>query len=367
MMETWHPLGPVGVISAFNFPVAVWAWNSALAVVCGDPVVWKPSEKTPLTRARLPALLERALRAHRRRAGGLSSVVHRRRRASARRWPTTARVPLSRATGLDAMGRAVGAARRRAVRPLAARARRQQRDDRGAVGRPRSRHARDPVQRRRHGRPALHLAAPADRARVDRRRARRRGSSGAYRSVPIGDPLEAGTLVGPLIDARRVRARCRPRSRRRAREGGEVVAAASACCRRVPTRTTSRPALVRMPAQTADRAARRPSRRSSTCCATPTLDEAIALHNAVPQGLVVVHLHRPTCARPSGSFGGGQRLRHRQRQHRPERRRDRRRLRRREGDRRRPRGRLGRLEAYMRRRPTRSTTRRPAARAGHPL
>src|SRR5687767_1127855 len=49
MMEQWHPLGPVGVISAFNFPVAVWSWNSALAIVCGDSVVWKPSDKTPLT------------------------------------------------------------------------------------------------------------------------------------------------------------------------------------------------------------------------------------------------------------------------------------------------------------------------------
>ncbi len=49
MMEQWHPLGPIGVISAFNFPVAVWAWNAMLAFICGDPVVWKPSEKTPLT------------------------------------------------------------------------------------------------------------------------------------------------------------------------------------------------------------------------------------------------------------------------------------------------------------------------------
>ncbi len=49
MMETWHPLGPVGVISAFNFPVAVWAWNFTIAAVCGDPVIWKPSEKTPIT------------------------------------------------------------------------------------------------------------------------------------------------------------------------------------------------------------------------------------------------------------------------------------------------------------------------------
>ena len=49
MMETWHPMGPCGVISAFNFPVAVWAWNAALALVCGNPVIWKPSDKTPLT------------------------------------------------------------------------------------------------------------------------------------------------------------------------------------------------------------------------------------------------------------------------------------------------------------------------------
>src|SRR5688572_15122629 len=60
MSETWHPLGVVGVISAFNFPVAVWAWNSALAWVCGDSVVWKPSEKTPLTALACQALFERA-------------------------------------------------------------------------------------------------------------------------------------------------------------------------------------------------------------------------------------------------------------------------------------------------------------------
>ncbi|MGD9918845.1 MAG: aldehyde dehydrogenase family protein [Paenirhodobacter sp.] len=61
MMETWHPLGVVGVISAFNFPVAVWAWNTALALVCGDPVIWKPSEKTPLTALAAQAVLARAL------------------------------------------------------------------------------------------------------------------------------------------------------------------------------------------------------------------------------------------------------------------------------------------------------------------
>lgn len=61
MREIWHPLGPVGIISAFNFPVAVWAWNAALALVCGDSIVWKPSEKTPLTALACQALFERTV------------------------------------------------------------------------------------------------------------------------------------------------------------------------------------------------------------------------------------------------------------------------------------------------------------------
>src|ERR1700744_1092507 len=60
MMETWHPLGVTGIISAFNFPVAVWSWNAALALVCGNSIVWKPSEKTPLTALATQALFERA-------------------------------------------------------------------------------------------------------------------------------------------------------------------------------------------------------------------------------------------------------------------------------------------------------------------
>ena len=60
LMETWHPMGPVGVISAFNFPVAVWSWNAALAIVAGDPVIWKPSDRTPLTALACAALFRRA-------------------------------------------------------------------------------------------------------------------------------------------------------------------------------------------------------------------------------------------------------------------------------------------------------------------
>src|SRR5689334_7152957 len=79
MMETWHPLGPVAVVSAFNFPVAVWAWNAALAWVCGNAVVWKPSEKTPLTALASQRLFERAVEKARARGmevpDGLSGVV----------------------------------------------------------------------------------------------------------------------------------------------------------------------------------------------------------------------------------------------------------------------------------------------------
>src|SRR5882757_1430553 len=75
MMECWHPLGICGVISAFNFPVAVWSWNAALAFVCGDPVVWKPSEKTPLTALATQAAVERTMRRFGDAPAGLSELV----------------------------------------------------------------------------------------------------------------------------------------------------------------------------------------------------------------------------------------------------------------------------------------------------
>jgi aldehyde dehydrogenase (NAD+) len=75
MSETWHPLGPVGIISAFNFPVAVWSWNFALAIVCGDSVVWKPSEKTPLSALACQAIFEQACRDAEAVPPGLSSVI----------------------------------------------------------------------------------------------------------------------------------------------------------------------------------------------------------------------------------------------------------------------------------------------------
>ncbi len=109
MMEQWHPLGPVLVISAFNFPVAVWAWNAALALVCGDPVIWKPSEKTPLTAAAVMALAKRALDRFGDAPEGLLQLVQGGRDIG-QQLVEDERIALVSATGSTAMGRLVGPA-----------------------------------------------------------------------------------------------------------------------------------------------------------------------------------------------------------------------------------------------------------------
>jgi aldehyde dehydrogenase (NAD+) len=107
MIEQWHPLGPVLVISAFNFPVAVWAWNAALALVCGNPVIWKPSEKTPLCAAAVTAILDRALERFGEAPDGLVQLVQGKREIG-EAMVDDRRVALVSATGSTAMGRAVG-------------------------------------------------------------------------------------------------------------------------------------------------------------------------------------------------------------------------------------------------------------------
>jgi aldehyde dehydrogenase (NAD+) len=107
MIEQWHPLGPVLVISAFNFPVAVWAWNAALALVCGDSVIWKPSEKTPLTAEAVMALVRRALERFGGAPDGLVQVVQGGRDVG-EALVDDPRMALVSATGSTAMGRAVG-------------------------------------------------------------------------------------------------------------------------------------------------------------------------------------------------------------------------------------------------------------------
>jgi aldehyde dehydrogenase (NAD+) len=107
MIEQWHPLGPVGVITAFNFPVAVWAWNAALALVCGDSVVWKPSEKVPLCAEAVMALAKRALERFGDAPEGLLECVQGG-RGVGEALVADERIALVSATGSTAMGRVVG-------------------------------------------------------------------------------------------------------------------------------------------------------------------------------------------------------------------------------------------------------------------
>ena len=275
MMETWHPMGVVGVISAFNFPVAVWAWNACLAFVCGDPVVWKPSEKTPLTARAVQALFERAAERFGAAPAGLSQVVQGA-RETGEALVDDPRVALLSATGSTAMGRAVA-----------------------------------PRVAARFGRTLLELggnngmvvAPTADLALAERAIAfaavgtvgqrcttlrRLFVQDGIYESlvprlkqvwagVPVGNPLDDGMLVGPLIDEAAIEAMQSALERARA-EGGRVQGG-----ERIDGLYV-RPALVEMPGQT-----------SITLTETfapilyvmryGALDEAIAAHNEAPQGL----------------------------------------------------------------------------------
>ena len=158
MYEQWHPLGVVGIISAFNFPVAVWAWNSFLAAICGNASVWKPSPKTPLTAVAVQHICNRVMRDHKLPAifqlfidGGTELAT---------RFVDDRRVALVSFTGSTAVGRTVAERVARRLGKVAAGARRQQRHHRRRVGGSEARRAADRVRRRRHRGPALHDHAP---------------------------------------------------------------------------------------------------------------------------------------------------------------------------------------------------------------
>ena len=138
LMETWHPLGVVAVISAFNFPAAVWSWNTAVALVCGNAVVWKPSPLTPLTSAACSALLDRAAA-----ECGAPPELHQLVVADAeagRALVDSPDVALVSATGSERMGAQVGPRVAARFGRLPARARRQQRGRGRTVGGSRARH-----------------------------------------------------------------------------------------------------------------------------------------------------------------------------------------------------------------------------------
>ncbi len=282
MTETWHPVGPVGIISAFNFPVAVWSWNAAVALVCGNPIIWKPSEKTPLTAMTCMKILNRAIE----RFGddapdGLAQLVIGGPEVG-EAMVMSKGVPILSATGSTRMGSIVGpkvAARwgrsilelggnnamivapsadlDMAVRAIVF----------SAVG---TAGQRCTSLRRL----IVHSSVAGD--LVERLRA-------AYASLPIGDPRTEGTLIGPLVDAG-ARDRMLAQLDTARAEGGAVYGG-EAVTDGVPTGGAYvSPALVVMPEQT-DTVREETFAPILYVMEYDTLDQAIAMQNDVPQGL----------------------------------------------------------------------------------
>jgi aldehyde dehydrogenase (NAD+) len=281
MMETWHPLGVCGVITAFNFPVAVWSWNAALALVCGNPVVWKPSEKTPLTALAVQALFLKAAKRFGTVPEGLSEVIV----GGAdlgRRLVEDRRVALVSATGSTAMGAKVGplvAARfgrsilelggnnaaivapsadlDLALRAIAFAAM-------GTAGQ------RCTTLRRLFVHRSIHAGL------VERLR-------NVYAGASVGDPREAGTLVGPLIDMAAFAGMEKALFDAR-RLGGTVTGGHRVLERQAPDAVYVTPALVEMPRQ-AGPVLHETFAPILYVMAYDDLAEAIAAQNAVAAGL----------------------------------------------------------------------------------
>ncbi|MEV7976917.1 aldehyde dehydrogenase family protein [Streptomyces sp. NPDC086519] len=281
LAETWHPLGVVGVVSAFNFPAAVWSWNTAVALVCGDTVVWKPSELTPLTSLACHHLLVRAAA-----ESGAPHDVHRLLlgdRAVGERLVDDPRVALVSATGSTRMGREIGprvAARfGRSLLELGG--------NNAAIVAP-SADLDLAVQ-------SIVFAAAGtagQRCTTLRRLIVHRDIADTlterlttvYGRLPVGDPFDDTTLVGPLITTAALDRMHQALTRVQA-EGGKLLAGGN---RRLagaaPAAAYTEPVLVRVDAQS-DVVREETFAPILYVLRYDTLDEAIALHNDVPQGL----------------------------------------------------------------------------------
>ena len=281
MMETWHPLGVVGVISAFNFPVAVWAWNACLAFACGDSVVWKPSEKTPLTGLAVQALFERAVERFGDAPAHLSTVVQGGREIG-EVLVDHPLVLLVSATGSTRMGREVaprvaarfgrtllelGGNNGMIVAPTADLELAERAITFSAVGTAGQRCTtlrRLFVHRDLYDRlvPRLHAV---------------------FAGVSVGNPLDASSLVGPLIDRAAFDGMQAALAQARA-EGGRIAGGERLYSEACPDAFYARPAIVEMPAQTAI-TMRETFAPILYVIAYDDLAAVIAEHNAAPQGL----------------------------------------------------------------------------------
>ncbi|OYQ35612.1 aldehyde dehydrogenase family protein [Niveispirillum lacus] len=281
MVETWQPLGPVAIITAFNFPVAVWAWNAALALVCGDPVIWKPSEKTPLTALATQALFEKALARFGDAPEGLSQLLFGL-RAVGEQIAADPRVPLVSATGSTRMGREVA-----------------------------------PVVAKRFGRSILELGgnnAMIVTPSADLKLAVRAilfaavGTAGqrcttlrrlivhndcydkvvsavktAFAAIQPGDPRHAGTLMGPLIDKAAFDAVTKALEAAKA-QGGTVHGGGRALSDIFPEAWYAYPAIAEMPSQT-EIVKHETFGPILYVLRYSDFEEAVAMQNDVPQGL----------------------------------------------------------------------------------
>ncbi len=277
MFEQWHPLGPIGVITAFNFPVAVWAWNAAIAAVCGDTVVWKPSAETPLTAIAVQNICDKVMAANG--LSGVFSVCVGEADPIGEAMTGDRRLPLVSATGSCAMGRKVGTAvSQRLGRSLL------ELGGNNAVILAESANL-DLALR---GVVFAAVGTAGQRCTTLRRLIIHESIADqfvarlvkAYASVKIGDPQEEGVLMGPLINERAVDAMLRALEAVKA-QGGVIVCGGRRLqrpgCFVEPTIVRARPDM--------------PIVREETFAPIlyvltyRTLDEALAIHNGVDQGL----------------------------------------------------------------------------------
>jgi len=281
MRESWHPLGVCGVITAFNFPVAPWCWNSALALVCGDPVIWKPSEKTPLTALATQRICERAMQRFGEAPDGLIQVVIGG-SDTGQALTTSKDVAIVSATGSTRMGHAVGkdladrfgrcilelggnnamivtpsADLEMALRAIVFSAV-------GTAGQRCTSLRRLIVHEDIHDQLVTRLKT-------------------AYDGLSIGDPLEDGILVGPLIDEQAFLAMEHALAEAKA-GGGRVHGGGQILAKEFPKTHYARPAIVEMPDQT-EIVKHETFAPILYVIKFTDLDQAIALQNGVSQGL----------------------------------------------------------------------------------
>jgi aldehyde dehydrogenase (NAD+) len=289
MMETWHPLGPTLIISAFNFPVAVWAWNAALALVCGNSTIWKPSDKAPLTALATQAIFDRAVKRFRDsgEAGhaaleGLSTVLIGHADVGAA-LVADSRIPLVSATGSTHMGRAVGeACAKRFARSIL-----ELGGNNAAIIAPSA--TLEMVER------AVTFAAvgTAGQRCTTLRRLIVHASiydtlvprlKAIYGKLRIGNPLDEGTLVGPLIDKMAFNAM--QTALASAREAGGRVSGGERAQQSLGADAYYvQPAIVEMPAQTDVMCHETFAPILYVIKYEGDIEQAIALNNAVAHGL----------------------------------------------------------------------------------